>query len=1029
MAKRKTTTARPRLVNAPPSTNGHVTNGAPGGPRRMTREETTRNEILEAVTNLTSLRRDFLANLLDPRRNVDRECGYPDSVTDPNVYQRLYMREPVARRVVQIWPKETWQVQPLIYEDEDPEVVTPFERAWDDLARQLRGGSMYQDEAGNPVWEYLLRADILSGIGQFGVVLMGIDDGLRLDQPAEGVTDGREDPNEKKDDPSKGLVTSKPDDPTKMSNSPWGSFQDTLYSQTSLAPPRAGRGSSDGLDADFGEEGSPGRAEDSLPPRFDAEREKDDPSVEPLMPEDEGKDEGTETKRKLLFLRVFGENLTQISRWCSDPLSPRFGMPEMYRITLSDPQKQSSGIGQPSTTVDVHWTRVIHVADNLDSSETLGTPRMQPVLNRLIDLAKISGAAGEGYWKQAFATLVLESNPQLAGDVDVNRDDIRNQLENLDGGLQKSLVLLGLQAKTLPPSVTDPTPFVESVINQICVALECPVRVFKGSERGELASSQDDAAWNDRLKARQSYYVTPRIVIPFIDRLIAMGVLPKPTSGKKKLGDLAKGKRDAEAEAKPAPGAVPPGEEGGEAGEGGGPEGGKPSFPPFKKPGGGGGFGGKPKFNAILFGKRPPAQAIDAKDPDAAPVDDDAIDDDSLDPDDTDPFGDDDGTGAEASDPQLAEAKSTPGYSVEWPDIDSMTDAERATVFNTRVTAWAAYVAGGVDQLIPPEFAMTHLDQFTDEEALAIMAEGVKRQEETLAREAALMEEQGFAPDPTNPGAMIDPDQQEAENEIELAKAENPAGVQQSGPPSPFGAKPGAGGPPGEKPNPFAKNEELTMNFDPDQPRDADGKWGAGGGSRLQESKSKSMSKEIKEKLTLKSNNLTPRVKAALSTYQSNEGHSKINGSLRKGELDEETSSIVADIDESMTALDSGVTLMRSIGSGEKFIGSKDFYDKFTKDNVGREFSDDAYTSTTTTKSVAEGFMWGEHAALIKINVPPGTKMVKMPRGEGEIVLERGLKFRIDKVETVSTPRGENGMNWSGPIERKTVTLTVVGTR
>jgi hypothetical protein len=50
-------------------------------------------------------------------------------------------------------------------------------------------------------------------------------------------------------------------------------------------------------------------------------------------------------------------------------------------------------------------------------------------------------------------------------------------------------------------------------------------------ERGELASSQDDAAWNDRLKQRQLGVITPRIIIPVVDRLISLRVLPRPAKG------------------------------------------------------------------------------------------------------------------------------------------------------------------------------------------------------------------------------------------------------------------------------------------------------------------------------------------------------------------------------------------------------------------------------------------------------------------------------------------------------------------
>ena len=54
-----------------------------------------------------------------------------------------------------------------------------------------------------------------------------------------------------------------------------------------------------------------------------------------------------------------------------------------------------------------------------------------------------------------------------------------------------------------------------------------------GSEQGKLASTQDDVTWKDRLKTRRHKYITPLIIVPFIDRMILIGVLPKPEQGYK----------------------------------------------------------------------------------------------------------------------------------------------------------------------------------------------------------------------------------------------------------------------------------------------------------------------------------------------------------------------------------------------------------------------------------------------------------------------------------------------------------------
>jgi hypothetical protein len=51
--------------------------------------------------------------------------------------------------------------------------------------------------------------------------------------------------------------------------------------------------------------------------------------------------------------------------------------------------------------------------------------------------------------------------------------------------------------------------------------------VFVGSEEAKVSSTQDSITWNKRLQRRQSKYVTPRIVRPFLNRLQMYGILPR----------------------------------------------------------------------------------------------------------------------------------------------------------------------------------------------------------------------------------------------------------------------------------------------------------------------------------------------------------------------------------------------------------------------------------------------------------------------------------------------------------------------
>jgi len=619
------------------STNGHNGRGLYAG----LMDPLTANIVANQSEQITLLNREVFRRFFDPRRNIDDECGYPDMETgigttliDPDYYRRLYDREPIACRVVQCLPKESWQVTPLVYEDEDPDKITPFEEGWDGLSKTLRGAqSWYQDEEGSPVWEHLRRADILSGLGHYGVLLIGIDDGLAFDQPAEGVSALRPTGNAIVDK----LRASKPG-PEITTNRKGEPFVDMNPDEAWLAvngitnpnrPRRKRRKEEDDQGTSVADVEEPTLNTFSRSTNYPASVSDSSPTdnLFKTSAADLGSDfsdqlgmQGTDAQytgvqfgpseypsekpagqeRKLIYLRAFDESLVQVVQYEANARNPRFGMPVIYRITLNDPREQHSGIGLPLATVRVHWSRVIHLADNLGSSEIFGVPRMRPVLNPLLDIRKVRGGAAEGYWKACITGISLETHPELGGDVNIPKQNLQDMIENYQNGLQRFLVLSGMSAKTMAPTVVDPTPHINIQIEAICIQLGIPVRVFKGSERGELASSQDDSSWNDRLRERQRGYITPRIIVPFVDRLISMGVLPEPE-----------------------------------------------------------------------------------------------------------------------------------GYSVEWPDLDSLSDKDRAGIFLQRQQAFAAYVSGNVETVLPVKDMLTREAGFDEEEADAI-TDAAKDAEDTM---------------------------------------------------------------------------------------------------------------------------------------------------------------------------------------------------------------------------------------------------------------------------------------------------------
>jgi len=501
--------------------------------------QSIRNEGL--VMNEITSRMALFQKLFDPRRSIPDECGHPASVSAITIqqYQDLYDLDPIAARVVECLVRESWQVNPLVFEKEAAKKVTPFELRLDAVGRHLRGEKSWflpTDDA-NPLWEWVRRADEVSGIGSFGLMLLGFNDKLPTSAPVGGALTVNERPSK-------------------------------------LLPLRIVKG---------------GKVVNDFVPTQSDLREVygDDPLAKAAMMHPQPKaTEGME----LLSLRVFPESLVQIAQFETNPNSPRRGQPIRYAITLNDPRTFHGGGGLVDTSMlYVHWSRVLHLADDLGPSEIFGKPRMQQVLPRILDLRKLYGGDAEAYWKNMLMRLFLETHPSLGGQVKIDIEALKTMMENMDGG-QRWGWLSGLTAKTVAPTVVDPTSHIMVQIEAICIKLGIPKRVFMGSERGELASSQDDQAWNDRLKFRQNSYITPRIIMPLIDRLICVGVLSEPQ-----------------------------------------------------------------------------------------------------------------------------------GYHVQWPDLTSHSDSDRAGILTQKAQAYATYISGNVESLIPPMEWMTKFDNLTEEQARAIL--------------------------------------------------------------------------------------------------------------------------------------------------------------------------------------------------------------------------------------------------------------------------------------------------------------------
>jgi hypothetical protein len=231
-----------------------------------------------------------------------------------------------------------------------------------------------------------------------------------------------------------------------------------------------------------------------------------------------------EGQADLLYLSAYGEHSVSVSQWDMNERSPRFGMPELYTLMTG---RSALATKSATRSITVHHSRVLHLSEFLDDDEVYGVPRLMPSYNYLQDLEKVAGSGAETFWLCANRGVLwsADSNAEFDDD-DMKR--LKEQSDEYEHQLRRSIAGTGLSATVLGSDTPDPSGNLDSLLKLIAGTHGVPLRILTGSEAGELASSQDATNWAAQIDDRRSGYAAPKIVRPFIEKMIATGNLPEP---------------------------------------------------------------------------------------------------------------------------------------------------------------------------------------------------------------------------------------------------------------------------------------------------------------------------------------------------------------------------------------------------------------------------------------------------------------------------------------------------------------------
>lgn len=236
--------------------------------------------------------------------------------------------------------------------------------------------------------------------------------------------------------------------------------------------------------------------------------------------------EGTYTLDSLVeVIPAWSLQLT-VSQWDTDTNSETYGKPLMYAFNETSIQD----VNQQSRSFEVHPDRVIIWSED----GTVGCRSMlEPGYNDLCTVEKISGAGGEGFWKNAKNAPVIEVDPkarisEMASAMGTTEDKVfeamSEQTDAYNKGFDKMLMLMGMKASSLSVSLPVPEHFHNVALQSFAASIEMPIKILTGMQTGERASTEDAAEWANTCMSRRNDWVVP-LLLEFMQKLAGFGMV------------------------------------------------------------------------------------------------------------------------------------------------------------------------------------------------------------------------------------------------------------------------------------------------------------------------------------------------------------------------------------------------------------------------------------------------------------------------------------------------------------------------
>jgi len=206
---------------------------------------------------------------------------------------------------------------------------------------------------------------------------------------------------------------------------------------------------------------------------------------------------------KATYFKAYREDGVEVTQYDTDVTSPRYGAPLMYQLRVVE--FADSKIIANLQTINVHYTRIVHLAEDALDNDFVGMSALEPIYNFVIDLIKAQGGSAEAYWRNARRILALTMKDSIPNTPDGIKmlADLRESIAEFTNGMADALRLGNMDVTQLTADLADPKETILGTFKMISAATGIPLRILTGEGGGQTSGNEDKAAYNQIIKDRQ----------------------------------------------------------------------------------------------------------------------------------------------------------------------------------------------------------------------------------------------------------------------------------------------------------------------------------------------------------------------------------------------------------------------------------------------------------------------------------------------------------------------------------------------